>query len=204
MPDALLNVAAVRLRTRTNGPGWRAAVWVQGCSIRCSGCFNPATHEHAARRLWVPEELAERMMSAEVQGITLLGGEPFEQAAATARLARRARALGGSVVTYSGYTAAYLRRSALPEVQELLAATDLLIAGPFISTKPTDGRGWHGSTNQEFVFLTDRYDDRIRAQFDEAPVVEVWADGRVADWSGIPDNTPPWPGQQPMVTASSK
>jgi anaerobic ribonucleoside-triphosphate reductase activating protein len=126
------------------------------------------------------------MMEEGVEGITILGGEPFEQAAACVRLARHVRSIGGSVVTYSGYTWAYLRRCQLPEVQDLVAATDLLIAGPFVSGKLTDGRGWHGSTNQEFVFLTDRYDDSIRSQFAEAPTVEVWTDGRIADWTGIP------------------
>ncbi len=190
MSESVLNVSAVRLRTRTNGPGWRAAVWVQGCTIRCPGCFNPGTHAHEARTLWVPEKLAERLVVPGIEGLTILGGEPFEQAATCARLARRARELGGSVVTYSGYNWRYLRRSALAEVHALIAATDLLIAGPFVASLPTDGRGWHGSTNQEFVFLSDRYDDSIRSQFDEAPVVEIWTDGRVADWSGIPGAAP--------------
>lgn len=198
MPDPLLNVSAVRPRTRTNGPGWRAAVWVQGCTIRCPGCFNPGTHAHEPKRLWVPETLAERMMSREVEGVSILGGEPFEQAAACARLARRARELGGSVVTYSGYTWPHLRGCRLPEVHALLAATDLLVAGPFVQSKANDGRGWHGSTNQEFVFLTNRYDDRIREQFDDAPVVEVRTEGRMADWSGIPGSLPLDPFRYPL------
>lgn len=184
--DLLLNVAAVRPRTQTNGPGWRAAVWVQGCTLRCPGCFNPDTHAHDLRRLWSPETLADELMQEDVEGVTILGGEPFEQAAACARLAARTRALGRSVVTYSGYTAAYLQRSHIPGVEALLAATDLLIAGPYVARKRNDGRGWHGSSNQEFVFITDRYDERIYEQFDRVPVLEAWVDGRAAAWSGIP------------------
>jgi anaerobic ribonucleoside-triphosphate reductase activating protein len=184
--ELLLNVAAVRAQTRTNGPGLRAAVWVQGCTIRCPGCFNPGTHAHVARRMWDPEALADSLMQVDVEGITILGGEPFEQAAACARLALRTRDLGGSVVTYSGYTAAYLQRSRVPGVEALLAATDLLIAGPYVAAKRNDGRGWHGSFNQEFVFVTGRYDERVYDQFDGVPVVEAWVDGRVAGWSGIP------------------
>ena len=184
--DTLLNVAAVRPRTQTNGPGWRAAVWVQGCTLRCPGCFNPDTHAHDPRRLWSPETLADELMQEDVEGVTILGGEPFEQAAACARLAARTRSLGRSVVTYSGYTAAYLQRSRLLGVEALLAATDLLIAGPYVAAKRNDGRGWHGSSNQEFVFLTDRYDERVYERFDRVPVVEAWVDGRAATWSGIP------------------
>lgn len=186
MREALLNVTRVRMRSCTNGPGWRSAVWVQGCTLRCPGCFNPDTHAHEARRFWDPERLAERMMEADVEGVTILGGEPFEQADVCARLAEAARRLGGSVVTYSGYTWSYLQRSRLPEVQRLLAATDLLIAGPFVASRATDGRGWHGSDNQEFVYLTERYDARVIDQANRMPVVEVWADGLRADWTGIP------------------
>lgn len=134
----------------------------------------------------MPETLAEHMMDSRVEGVTILGGEPFEQAAACARLAMRARYLGGSVVVYSGYSWAYLRRSSLPEVEELLEATDLLIAGPFVASQPTDGRGWHGSTNQELVFLSSRYDESIRSQWSDLPVVELRTDGRTLDWTGIP------------------
>lgn len=186
MPDAFLNVAAVRRRTRVNGPGWRAAVWVQGCTIGCPGCFNPDTHPHQPRQLWDPDRLAEHMVEGELEGISILGGEPFEQAAACARLARRARDLGASVVTYSGYMAASLRTSTLPEVHALLAATDLLIAGPYVARHGNNGRGWHGSTNQELVFLTSRYNEGIRAQFDVLEVVELRTDGTAVDWTGIP------------------
>lgn len=186
MPEIYLNVAAVRLWSRVNGPGWRAAVWVQGCTIRCPGCFNPDTHPHVARALWDPDALAEHMLAAPIEGISILGGEPFEQAAACAILARRARRAGKSVVTYSGYTAAFLRGSALPEVRELLAATDLLIAGPYLAARRNDGRGWHGSTNQESVFLSERYGPEVHERRDELPIVEVRTDGRGFDLTGIP------------------
>lgn len=89
-------------------------------------------------------------------------------------------------MTYSGYPSAYLIGSPLEAVQRLLAATDLLIAGPFVRELANDGAGWHGSTNQELVFLTSRYDDAIRAEFDRIPVVEVRTDGVVGDLTGIP------------------
>ena len=186
MPDHLLNVAAVRPRTRVNGPGWRAAVWVQGCTIRCPGCFNPDPHPHVARQLWDPERLADALLREDVEGVSILGGEPFEQAAACARLAHRVQQAGKSVVTYSGYTASALRAMALPEVHDLLAATDLLIAGPYVAAARNDGRGWHGSTNQEFVFLTTRYNLDVLRAVDSVPVVEIRIDGARMDWTGIP------------------
>lgn len=182
----LLNVSRLMRRSRTNGPGWRAAIWVQGCTLRCPGCFNPGTHPHEARRLVDPLALADSLATEKLEGITLLGGEPFEQAAACARLARQARTHGLSVVTYSGYTWAFLRRSPLPEVKALLEATDLLIAGPFIQRLANEGQGWHGSTNQEFVYLTDRYGPDIFQQVPELPIVEALSDGERLRWTGIP------------------
>jgi len=189
MPDHLLNVAAVRPRTCVNGPGWRAAVWVQGCTIRCPGCFNPDTHPHVARQLWDPERLADVLLREDVEGVSILGGEPFEQAAACAALAHRVQLAGKSVVTYSGYTASALHAMALPAVRDLLAATDLLIAGPYVAAARNDGRGWHGSTNQEFVCLTTRYNLDILRAVDSVPVVEIRIDGARIDWTGIPGPT---------------
>ncbi|RKH14118.1 radical SAM protein [Corallococcus sp. CA053C] len=183
----LLNVTRLMRRSRVNGPGWRAAVWVQGCTLRCAGCFNPDTHAHERRHLVEPLALADSLDVEAVEGLSILGGEPFEQAEACSRLAGRARERGLSVVTYSGYTWAFLRRSSLPAVQALLASTDLLIAGPFVQRLANDGRGWHGSTNQEFVFLTDRYGQDIFQQAQEVPVVEASLDGGVLRWTGIPD-----------------
>ncbi len=200
MGRPLLNVATVLPRSRTNGPGWRAAVWVQGCTRACPGCFNPSTHAHDARRLWDPEELAAHLVhdnkhlhEPPVEGITLLGGEPFEQAAACARLAREARRLGVSVVTYTGYTRPALLRAEERGVAELIDASDVLIAGPYIARLRALDLPWRGSRNQEVVLLTNRYSESDFEATDELPHLEVWTDGAAARWSGIPAEPPPEP-----------
>ncbi len=187
--ETLLNVAAIRVGTRVNGPGLRAAIWVQGCTLRCPGCFNPVTHPHEPKDFWVPERLAERLAQPGIEGISVLGGEPFQQAAACARLAMRARELGASVVTYSGYTWKYLRECGLMEGRRLLDATDLLIAGPYVAAQATDGNGWRGSANQEFVYLTGRYGPVDIDATANLPVMEMKSDGRLLDWTGIPAAT---------------
>ena len=87
MDKLFLNVADIQLRSRVNGPGLRSVIWVQGCTRGCPGCFNPHTHPHDPRHLLDPEALAQRLMRVpDTDGITLSGGEPFEQAAACAVL----------------------------------------------------------------------------------------------------------------------
>ena len=57
--DLYLNVAMTMVRSRANGPGERAVIWVQGCTIGCPGCYNAFTHPHEAKRIMALESLAE-------------------------------------------------------------------------------------------------------------------------------------------------
>jgi anaerobic ribonucleoside-triphosphate reductase activating protein len=167
----MLRVATIVDDTRAEGPGRRWALWVQGCSIRCAGCCNPEMFDDRRGREAPHEELAARIAAARAagaEGISLLGGEPFEQAGALAELARHARSLGMTVMVFSGYTLAALR--ARPEAAALLALTDLLVDGPYDQARPEPrppvGRRWIGSANQEMHYLSAAYapdDPQMRA-----------------------------------------
>jgi anaerobic ribonucleoside-triphosphate reductase activating protein len=149
--------------TRAEGPGCRYALWLQGCSIRCPGCCNPHLFD-AAGGAGVPvaELLAEvEAVQGAIEGVTLLGGEPFEQARSLAPFARGVWRLGLSVIAFSGYTLAELR--ARPELgtADLLAAIDVLVDGRYEASRPEAERLWAGSTNQRFHYLTGRYTPAI-------------------------------------------
>ena len=90
-----------------------------------------------------------------LEGVSVLGGEPGEQADGVADFCERVRAGGLSVMIYSGYTKAEL--SARPGAERLLATTDLLVDGRFEATLPEKKRRWLGSSNQVIHFLTARY-----------------------------------------------
>jgi anaerobic ribonucleoside-triphosphate reductase activating protein len=147
--------------TVAEGPGRRAALWVQGCSIRCPGCFNP--HSWAADGgepvRWGELAAAVRAAAAahDIEGLTLLGGEPFDQAGPLGALAEAVRAEGLSVMTFTGYVLEALQAAAREDWDRLLAATDLLVDGPYVAERPEHRRPWVGSDNQRFWFLTDRY-----------------------------------------------
>lgn len=170
-----LRVAAFLKVTEAEGPGRRAALWVQGCSIRCPGCCNPhlfsAEGGQEREVSAVVAEIAE--VRSEIEGVTFLGGEPFEQAAPLADLAREVRQLGLSVMTFTGYTLEELRARPEPAVGALLASTDLLVDGRYEAALPERTRRWAGSTNQRFHFLTARYApgvERISAEIPERTV----------------------------------
>jgi anaerobic ribonucleoside-triphosphate reductase activating protein len=109
---------------------------------------------------FVDELLAEveRARNTEgVEGITLLGGEPFAHAAGAAALARGVRSLGLTVMVFTGYTFEQARELPDPAVADLFGHTDILVDGPYLRELPDTQRRWIGSTNQRIHFLTDRY-----------------------------------------------
>ncbi|HEY3467035.1 MAG TPA: 4Fe-4S single cluster domain-containing protein [Amycolatopsis sp.] len=152
----LLNLHRIVDVTAAEGPGLRCAVWTQGCSVRCPGCFNPQTWTTRGGTSMAWPDLVSRVLAIEgIEGVTLLGGEPFDQAAPLGEFAAAVRAEGLSVMTFTGF-----RREELPP-SKLLESTDLLVDGPFLVDQPEPSRPWVGSANQRFHFLTDRYDESI-------------------------------------------
>ena len=153
----MLNLHATLPRSRANGPGMRFTIWFQGCSLGCPGCFNPDTHPFDPRLPVAPGDMVERLAQDEaaVEGITISGGEPFEQPDGLLDLLRGARARTRlSVILFSGYT--------LPEItaqlkgRDILNCTDVLIAGRYDQTQRL-ASGLRGSTNKTVHLLTNRY-----------------------------------------------
>ena len=152
----LLRIAGYVEESTVDGPGLRFTIFVQGCPHHCPGCHNPETHDPNGGFEIAAETLFEKMRNNPLlDGLALSGGEPFDQAAVLAALARRCRdELGFSVVTYTGYR--YEELSAATENafwQELLAVTDLLIDGPFDLAQHYPDLRFRGSFNQRLIDL---------------------------------------------------
>jgi anaerobic ribonucleoside-triphosphate reductase activating protein len=97
----------------------------------------------------------EAIATPGIEGVTLLGGEPFAQADALAELAEQVREAGLSVLVFSGFTLEELRARG-HGASRLLAATDLLIDGPYDRSSPDRSRRWIGSANQRLHVLGAR------------------------------------------------
>jgi len=190
MRHGMATAASVRVGarvpvTRVEGPGARYALWVQGCTLRCPGCCNPHLFDAVGGEdVRVDTLLAEiRAVRAEIEGVTFLGGEPFEQAAALSHVATGVREAGLSVVVFSGYTIEELRARPDQGTHALLRAADVLVDGGYDATRPERRRRWVGSENQRFHYLTDRYSPEIEVQAEGASwrevEVTIGADGRV-------------------------
>ena len=152
-----LNLAAFLPQSRANGPGLRSVLLVQGCSLRCEGCFNPDFQPFAGGyESTVEEVIALLLAQADTEGVSFSGGEPFAQAEALAEVAEAVRAAGKGVMIFTGFEAAALKANRNPGVQRLLAAADLLAAGPYRRDLPQH-HPLLASSNQELVYLTERY-----------------------------------------------
>ncbi|MBD5626393.1 MAG: 4Fe-4S cluster-binding domain-containing protein [Desulfovibrio sp.] len=155
------DVAAPRLRLAgivedsiVDGPGLRLTIFTQGCPHGCPGCHNPETHPVNGGNYHSLDELVARYRENPLlSGVTFSGGEPFLQAQPLALLAARIHALGGTVITYTGYIfeelASLARKDAA--VAALLDATDLLIDGPYIEALRSLDIAWRGSSNQRLL-----------------------------------------------------
>lgn len=167
---AWINLAAWIPCTEVEGPGKRAAIWVQGCNKRCNGCCNPHYLTFEKRQLIEASELANNILDAakkyDLEGVTFLGGEPLLQAQGLAVVAAMVKAVGLSVMVFSGYTLNEIYGLDLTGTKELLANTDVLVDGVYDSSKPDTQRQWVGSTNQKFNYLSDFYDEGIESPLD--------------------------------------
>lgn len=153
----MLRLAAFLQHSRANGPGLRSVLWVQGCALRCEGCFNPDFQPFAGGYEATVEEMVDLLLAQpDTEGVSFSGGEPFAQASALAEVAEAVCAAGKGVMIFTGHDAATLKASRNPDVRRLLAAADLLAAGPYRRDLP-QRHPLLASTNQELLYLTERY-----------------------------------------------
>ncbi|MCR4621426.1 MAG: anaerobic ribonucleoside-triphosphate reductase activating protein [Clostridiales bacterium] len=149
-----IRIAGVVNDSIVDGPGFRLAVFTQGCPHHCPGCHNPETHAFDGGK----EDDTDRIISLMegnplLDGVTLTGGDPFCQCAPCAEIAEAAKKLGLNVWAYSGWTWEELSNTARtdPDTARLLSFTDVLVDGRFMLEKRTLELRFRGSKNQRLI-----------------------------------------------------
>ena len=154
-----LRVHALMDCSTVNGPGARAVIWVQGCSLGCPGCWNPQTHDPLLGFRLDVSEILEWLAKASrengIEGLTISGGEPMEQASAVLELLRSLKAVHPSMTAgmFSGYTERELPDTLWRAMQSHL---DFAVLGRYNARR----RSHHplvSSTNQVLRLYTARY-----------------------------------------------
>ena len=145
-----MRIAGLTQDSIVDGPGFRFTVFVQGCAHHCEGCHNPQTHDSAGGKEMTTDEIIREMRSNPLtDGLTLSGGEPFDQSEDCLTLVRAARESGLNVWSYSGYL--YEQLLADEKRSHLLEELDVLVDGPFILSQRSLALAWRGSRNQRVI-----------------------------------------------------
>ncbi|WP_107310564.1 4Fe-4S single cluster domain-containing protein [Burkholderia metallica] len=183
-----IRVSRLHFPVTTLGPGQRIGIWFHGCTIRCPGCISMDTWANAGGETDVGAILSQvQTWLPESTGITISGGEPFDQPDALIALLRGLRQQSaGDVLVYSGHP--------IESVADTLARADglidALISDPFDIDAPQT-RPLRGSDNQRLHCLTALGHARF-AHYEHAPrngkALDVMFDDDGSVWfAGIPD-----------------
>lgn len=149
-----IRIAGIENDSIVDGPGFRLAVFTQGCPHHCPGCHNPETHPFDGGKEVETDRIIKMMEDNPLlDGITLTGGDPFCQPKACAVLAKAAKQMGLNVWAYSGWTFEELLKKAEADedIMGVLKSTDVLIDGPFVLAQRTLELRFRGSKNQRQI-----------------------------------------------------
>lgn len=149
-----------------DGPGVRVSLFVSGCRHHCKGCFNSETWDFSYGQPYTKEtedHIISQLKSEYIQGLTLLGGEPFEPANQTelVKLLKRVReeCPGKDIWCYTGfiYDEDFVPggRAYCEVTEEMLSYLDVLVDGPFIEEQKDITLLFRGSKNQRIIHMKE-------------------------------------------------
>ena len=157
-----MNYGAVKYCDIANGLGCRTVLFVSGCRNACKGCFQPETWAFDYGKPFdetIQNEILKSLEPSYVQGITLLGGDPFEEEnqEALVPFMRKVKECypDKNVWAYTGYV--YDKdlilggRKHTENTEELLSMIDILVDGPFVQEKKNLMLKFRGSENQRVL-----------------------------------------------------
>ena len=142
-----------------NGPGVRVSLFVSGCTHRCPGCFNEVAWDFSYGEPFTQEtidSIIAMLKPGYIQGLTLLGGEPFEpqNQSAVVELLRQVKATcpEKDIWAFSGYLFEKdILSGRLGDTAEYLSYLDVLVDGPFVESKKNLSLRFRGSENQRLI-----------------------------------------------------
>lgn len=188
--------------SEVNGPGKRAVLWFQGCTLGCAGCWNPETHKFTGQSYVANEDIKSWLLElSDIEGVTFSGGEPMQHVTDLLDILQFLRDVRPelSVGMYTGYTERELETGhwrtfflgqMLPGDGEVWKGVkdriDYAVMGRFNVQKQTNEKPLCGSSNQDIVIFTDRYTGKDFKQL-QAAEVTISAEGLV-HITGYPGN----------------
>jgi len=136
----VLNINNIETQNYVNGNGCRYVLWVQGCDLNCTGCWNQHTWSFEDKVLKSADDIFKQIESLKdiIDGVTFTGGEPFLQSFELSKLAKLIKENTTlDIQIFSGFTKNELIKD---EQKELLKYTDILVAGRYDTTKENNNQ----------------------------------------------------------------
>ena len=144
-----------------NGTGCRVTIWFSGCNRRCPGCHNPHTWAYNQGKELLSNEVLEKIYSnvdkKYIEGITLSGGDPFDQSEESLKELLifikqfKLKFPSKNIWVYSGgLYEDFIKNDTL---REILLWCDVLVDGPFKQELKELDLPFKGSTNQRIIDL---------------------------------------------------
>lgn len=141
------------------GPGERVGLWTQGCSKKCAGCISPdlqTAQGTVIENRKLSELLIQVARKGSCSGLTISGGDPFEQSEDLLEVLQRTRCAFDDILVYTGYTLEEIRnRCAGDAALECLRYIDVLIDGRYVEKLNTRDCVLRGSSNQIIYYLNE-------------------------------------------------
>ena len=160
-----MNYGNIKYYDIADGLGVRVTLFVSGCTHHCEGCFQPETGDFSDGKKFTKEtedELIKALSDEYIEGLTLLGGEPFEvdnQKVLLPFLKRVRKELPQkNIWCYSGYTYEELKfgsRARCEYTDEMLSMLDVLVDGEFVLAKKNIMLKFRGSENQRLIDMKE-------------------------------------------------
>ncbi|MDR2091173.1 MAG: radical SAM protein [Clostridiales bacterium] len=176
------------LGIETLGPGKRFALWVNGCRRKCPGCVSEGLRKFAPQNdIDVIQYLSEFDFGG-TDGITISGGEPFEQAEDLAKTTEYFNRIGiEDILVYTGFTIDELRGLKDKNVDYTLQNIAVLIDGPYVRESDLGVGNLKGSGNQNIIFLKPEFKDRYEAFYRDSRSMQEFSICDTVIAIGIPD-----------------
>lgn len=166
---------------RALGPGERVCLWMQGCGKKCRGCISPELQSDDGPQ--VPVELVAKLICEAAvrnncKGLTISGGEPFDQPKELESLLRLVRHSFSDILVYTGYTMEQIRdRIGMTNEKWYEKYVDVLIDGPYIEEDNINTCVLRGSANQVVHFLNPKVEDQYREYMMLGRAIETFSHG---------------------------
>lgn len=135
------------------GPGKRLLLFTQGCSLRCKGCTNQHLWEFGKGIDVTIEEILNQC--TDLDGITLHGGEPLDQANVLVELIRKLKKQGKTIILFTGYIFKELNKVQ----KQAWLSSDMVISGRYEEQNRNIYLQFRGSTNQKVFTHKGKYKD---------------------------------------------